>query len=56
MNHRAAADDTNDERLEAEEARRILRDEMPKKIERLRRDFRDLYLAERRRASRDGTE
>jgi hypothetical protein len=42
--------------MEPEEARRILRDEMPKKIERLRRDLRDLFMGERGRSDGNGEE
>ena len=44
------------EPLDPEQARRILAEEMPKKIERLRRELRELYLGERGRASRDDHE
>jgi len=36
---------------DAEQARRILQEETPKRIERLRRDLRNLFLGERGRAS-----
>jgi hypothetical protein len=36
---------------EAEQARRILQEETPRRIERLRRDLRNLYLDERGRGS-----
>ena len=35
------------ERLDPEQARRILREEMPKRIERLRQDLRNFYFGER---------
>ncbi len=44
------------EPLDPEQARRILTEEMPKKIERLRKEFRDLYLIERGRATREDGE
>ncbi len=39
------------EPLDAEQARRMLREETPKRIERLRQDLRNLYFGERGRAS-----
>ena len=44
------------DRIEPEEARRILKEETPKTIERLRRDLRDLYLSGRDRGRRYGRE
>lgn len=41
------------EPLDPEQARRILTEDMPKKIERLRREFRELYFGERGRARRE---
>ena len=49
-------EDGRSETEDAEQARRILQEETPKRIERLRRDLRDLYLGERGRANRGESE
>ena len=41
------------EPLDPEQARRILRDEMPRRIERLRREFLNVYRGERGKAIGD---
>ena len=48
-NHHEVTEQWNVDPLDAEQARRILREETPKRIERLRRELRELYFGERGR-------